>query len=106
MSEQELKPLQNSSQSFFGLLFDPNPAPQVNEFFQELLATVKEGGGKTVGPEGEFHEEVDPSQGSHHDVLDIELFIKIPKTLFDSPSARIGSDHSSGFLLRGDRLVG
>ena len=84
MSEQALKPLQDSTQSFLGLFFDSDPASQVNEFLQELLATVKEGGGKTVGPEGEFHEEVDPSQGPHHDVLDIELFIKIPKTLLDS----------------------
>ncbi len=98
MSVKILKPLQDSSKSLFRLFFDPESPSQVNEFFEEPFAFIEKGGGKAVGPEGQLEEEVNSSQGSNHDVLDIELFIKIPKTLLDPPPAGIHPDHSFGLF--------
>ena len=98
MGVEILQPLQDSSKSLFCLFFDPDPASQVNDLFEEPFAFVEKGGGKAVGPEGELKEEVDPPQGPDHDVLDIELFIKIPKTLFHPPPAGIHPDHAFGFF--------
>jgi len=61
MRVKTVKPLQDSSKSLFRLLFNADPAPQLNEVFAEPFAFVDKGGGKTVGPEGEFEEEVDAS---------------------------------------------
>jgi len=98
MGVEKLKPLQDSAKSLFRLLFNPDPPSQADEFFEESIAFVEKGGGKTVGPKGEFEEEVDPPQGSDHDVLDIELFIKITKALLDPPAAGIQPDHSFGLF--------
>ena len=98
MSVKILKPLQDSSKSLFRLFFDPESPSQVNEFFEEPFAFIEKGGGKAVGPKGEFEEEVDPSQGSDHDMLDIELLVKIPEALLDSPPAGIHPDHSFGLF--------
>ena len=95
---ERLKPLQDSAKSLFCLLFDPDSTPQVDDLFEESFAFVEKGGGKAVGPEGEFREEVDPSQGSDHDALEIELLIKIPKALLNPPAAGIHPDHSFGLF--------